>query len=964
MNSNSSMAGLASLVQSRGRNGDSMLVHMTPGEVKGLHALALAHGGSLTINPDTGLVEANFLKKLLPTLLGVGLSFIPGVGPLMAAGLVGAGETIRTGDLGKGLMAGLGAFGGAGLGAGLSAAAGAAGTAGAAGSAGALTAEQIAQKAITDATTFGYSSTVPAAQAAMATAAPAAAPGFFSTVGQGFGALGSEAGRSAFMSAIPGGTAGIAAGGMGLANALSPEMKMPKGSAYNIDDSYYEDNEYDPMTGTFRGGQWRKGYPGLPPPGMAGGGVIPAPNDNYPLVRPSNSVGGYGPDIDPYTGEERFAAGGAASGRRYEEMPADRQSLEPNSAKAGWMEYMRNNPEAQKAYLNAGYPAEFFQQDPNTFTGNRPFIPGIDESTRQSEQERLMKAGYAPSYFEQFKATNASAGPTAAYGSSQQQTQQPQSLEAYYQSLLAPPVQQGGGGQDFANYMQGLNKFVTSPVAAPTPPAQQPPPAGVAPPGAGGRPVAGGSYSGDGRMRWDSTQGRFVTDAPQGRPGGADPFSGIGNIDLSNFGNIDFSALREYMGGMGEARGGNTSGPRDRNIYDQFTGDMDDMGDMGDYMGSRGGPQTTPMGGGMYGPTTGNQRIEMGDMGDVAYAGGTPGFDMTGGMGGMGYSGMDFGGDMGYSGMGGGMSEPRELAPDPTPYSPRIIEEEPALPAPPSQPKTPVNPYGPLLTEERKNQPMSGEMDFKSLAAQLGYGQQADTGGRIVPGGGGINYNEPVSPRPREPAPYVPLDALTDLSIPGNISPALAPPTPFSEPEPREYIPTPFSEPERNYMPAPYMSQMQGEFGGIGDMQQPAPQPAPSYDMSGFGGFGGMPQQPAPSFDMGGMGGGMDFGGAMDYSGGGFAGGGAIQYAAGGKFLRGPGDGMSDDIKANINGEQEARLADGEFVIPADVVSHIGNGSSEAGADRLYKMMADIRKARTGKTRQAPEINVKKYLPA
>ena len=181
--------------------------------------------------------------------------------------------------------------------------------------------------------------------------------------------------------------------------------------------------------------------------------------------------------------------------------------------------------------------------------------------------------------------------------------------------------------------------------------------------------------------------------------------------------------------------------------------------------------------------------------------------------------------------------------------------------------------------------------------------------------------------------------------------------------------------------PAPQPAPDMGGFGGFGggmdfsglggfDAGAMAPQPAPSYDMSAFGGFGGMPQQPAPSFDMGGMGGGMDFGGGMDYSGmdfgsvGGFAGGGPIQYAAGGKFLRGPGDGMSDDIKANINGEQEARLADGEFVIPADVVSHIGNGSSEAGADRLYKMMADIRKARTGKTRQAPEINAKKYLPS
>jgi len=101
------------------------------------------------------------------------------------------------------------------------------------------------------------------------------------------------------------------------------------------------------------------------------------------------------------------------------------------------------------------------------------------------------------------------------------------------------------------------------------------------------------------------------------------------------------------------------------------------------------------------------------------------------------------------------------------------------------------------------------------------------------------------------------------------------------------------------------------------------------------------------------------FDGGMD-----FAAGGPIGYAAAGKFLRGPGDGMSDDIKANINGQQEARLADGEFVIPADVVSHIGNGSSEAGANRLHEMMASIRKARTGRTRQAPEIDADKYLPA
>jgi hypothetical protein len=73
---------------------------------------------------------------------------------------------------------------------------------------------------------------------------------------------------------------------------------------------------------------------------------------------------------------------------------------------------------------------------------------------------------------------------------------------------------------------------------------------------------------------------------------------------------------------------------------------------------------------------------------------------------------------------------------------------------------------------------------------------------------------------------------------------------------------------------------------------------------------------------------------------------------------------MSDSIKANINGTQEARLADGEFVIPADVVSHLGNGSSKAGAKQLYSMMDKVRKARTGNPKQGKQINPRKYLTA
>jgi hypothetical protein len=88
-------------------------------------------------------------------------------------------------------------------------------------------------------------------------------------------------------------------------------------------------------------------------------------------------------------------------------------------------------------------------------------------------------------------------------------------------------------------------------------------------------------------------------------------------------------------------------------------------------------------------------------------------------------------------------------------------------------------------------------------------------------------------------------------------------------------------------------------------------------------------------------------------------------YAAGGnpRLLKGPGDGMSDNIPATINGRQPARLADGEFVIPADVVSHLGNGSTEAGAKQLHGMMDKVRSARTGNKSQGKQIKPQKYMP-
>ena len=100
----------------------------------------------------------------------------------------------------------------------------------------------------------------------------------------------------------------------------------------------------------------------------------------------------------------------------------------------------------------------------------------------------------------------------------------------------------------------------------------------------------------------------------------------------------------------------------------------------------------------------------------------------------------------------------------------------------------------------------------------------------------------------------------------------------------------------------------------------------------------------------------------------GYAGGGGIStlggYSDGGRLLRGPGDGVSDNIPATIAGKQPARLADGEFVVPARIVSELGNGSTDAGAKRLYEMMDRVQKARRKTKNVAADTKAAKYLPA
>ena len=90
---------------------------------------------------------------------------------------------------------------------------------------------------------------------------------------------------------------------------------------------------------------------------------------------------------------------------------------------------------------------------------------------------------------------------------------------------------------------------------------------------------------------------------------------------------------------------------------------------------------------------------------------------------------------------------------------------------------------------------------------------------------------------------------------------------------------------------------------------------------------------------------------------------GGIAGAHKGYYLGGKTDGMADKVPARIDGKQEARLSDGEFVVPADVVSHLGNGNSDAGADQLHSMMSNIRQARTGNPEQGKQIDPQQFMP-
>ena len=263
------MTPVAQAVQAQGRGKDSMLVHMTPNEVAGLQALAMRHGGSLSINPKTGLPEAGFLDNLLPTVLGVALT--PFMGPLAAGLTVGGIQTVRTGDIGKGFLAGLGAYGGANLAGGLMQAA-----------------------------------TQPAQQAAMANVAAEQATN--QAIASGVPVVGSDTGVTGF---LPGSEGGVNQ----IMNAYTQNVPQTIGQQYSAMGKGFTDVLSSGDTGTAARSAFMDKLGGttgaIKTAGMAGAPIIadaltPKPYEFTPTKEESNYAGPYKPSERrvSYPGEE------------------------------------------------------------------------------------------------------------------------------------------------------------------------------------------------------------------------------------------------------------------------------------------------------------------------------------------------------------------------------------------------------------------------------------------------------------------------------------------------------------------------------------------------------------------------------------------------------------------------------------------------------------------------------------
>ena len=1018
-------SGLATLVQSRGRGDDSMLVHMAPEEVAGLQQLAMAHGGTLTINPETGLYEAGFLKNILPMVAGAVLGpggmgvFQSSIG---AATAVGLGYGLIEGDLKKGLTAGLGAYSGANIALGLKAAAGQ--PVGAA-QPGQVTTAPAPSGGLKD-TNFTFSTdsvnqnlplsavrtpatssltgqamvNIPGAVPTVTQAPPlpvpaAPQPSGFSTYLQGAkNALTTKEGGQAFMDAMGSGL-GRYANLMGVMGAFAEEPKPLNIPGAN-EDIVYVPGGMNPLYGTganqpyqLPGRYYRRTAKGMvpldPTKKFATGGPVqpadqymnqqmPYPNQSYPLAnivkssyapmpinRPQSRelVGGYEPKIDPFTGEEKFATGGETTTQEDKDKAATTPPPAVNPFVAEGDAYVQKlnqralNPEFNPYGMVAGLGGT------NTpYTGGTPYggwPTGTDTESTTSGGGAGDIAGFlATQVGINWLMQPGNAAALKNWISAGAKWADRPFLNA---GKTTPPPTGGTGTTTPPTGGTGTTTPPTGGTGTTTPPT-----GGT---GTGGAATGTGTGAATGAAAGlGSLAGLTPEQLAQLPPNtllnmGVDPNVWAGLIQQGG------GALPAYLQGATGIQAAGLSALTPDQLMQMPENELMKMGLdpkvvkslKADSLSGKliPGAQTAL---GLY---TMYKGIEQGKAGQAAlggYGAGAGIASLTG-------AGSGLAPILGMNPIGLGLAalaalgstfvKKGEMGEIPLRNYWRAVDQGRGFGSAPAAElaegfinfyRTSKNNF-PGLEKYGKN----GNEDFVYDMTQVINGAVKD--GKIKEGASAQDIFQstvkpwldkmgsgPSHPDAKRVQDYMMTDLIYNFMQGKPISNAQV----------------------KNDSKFKIVSQKPVYAGALPEDMKNQPAQSPQ---TGGRGVGGIPEADNP-FGYGEM----QFadGGAIgeNYNFGFAAGGYPGEYKAGGKLLDGPGDGMSDDIPAVIRGRatQRAALADGEFVVPADVVSHLGNGSTKAGAKKLYRMMDQVRRARTGRSRQAPAVKAERFLPA
>ena len=890
-------------MSAQGRGPDSTLVHMSPREVSGLQSLAMAHGGTLTINPQTGLPEAGFLDSLLPTLIGGAATYFTGgaINPAVIAAAVGGLTALTSKDLGKGLMAGLGAYGGAGIMEGLAG----------------FGAADIGEKAISSAT------------------ADATAAGLTNQVATEGTEIAAKAAQDAYAAAVQKGVGDRMAGASysdRLAAGASKALSNP-GDAFRA----------------VGGGSTFKGA------AMIGAPIVAAL-----ASQDQTSV----PTAEQIKFNPRDANLNITRRQLYPEdtgSSAERKNFGPTNvtmygANGGLMS-LAPGGSVDPNYNYSGYGntnvGSSSNYNPNN-VGQKQDLRNIFQKTLGSGDNSQRAKDY---YLGQQKNLGFNDSDIASLSNN---AFTPQQITSWKNSAVASTNEPGrltSSNMTADQYTNFFTPYANAPAPGnPTPvgptnpvlpykPPNPPVPAPVTPtPEPVADDVSLGDPSRTGHGDIDRNPDRNPKDSPvaptvlsvEDRQAAIDKGAAIGNayINRPPDSTMENPSVKPLVISAPNA---NPS----RDVLAEFIAAM--------VAAQTVNPPYAGFNTGATKPATGAK----GGLMSLA-----PG----------GYIDPDYD----YSGYGRKKTE----MPVTTPVKPVDISKPDFLAADGKTYR-----YDPV----KRSWYVIKEADAKTNA---GVETLMGTGG---PGGNdAIGYNPFDNPGGVRITPDMPLPLAY---ITGKISNMIegqrkGPAAPIEDRVAEIALRNMQSEQAvaeaaKNAAQAASYSGLTGSQAREAEAQEaraaeaqaqanreaststapaPAPAPAPASDTAPSSGtdFGN-----ADSSGTGFAGDVYAYGGMTGYAQGGL--GSLGGYSDGGRLLRGPGDGVSDSIPATVGGRQPARLADGEFVVPARIVSELGNGSTEAGARALYKMMDRIqanRRKTTGKNSVAVNSKSHKYLPA